>query len=319
MLADWNRAGERNLSHVVLGDEVFGDRRGNAEDEIEHASRQAGVGEAANHFDASAGRLLGGFEDQRAAGGERAADLARGRQRREIPRRKRGDDADRLLHNDLPYLAAARHDAAVSAAAFFGVPFDDVGRGHHLRTRFRVGLTFFQGEDLADRVVALAHQISGFAHDLGAVVSSGCPPRGKALFGGFERVIEIGDAGVRQMRERLLGGRIDDVFAGTAVAIEPLAVDKQLKIGVHETLCRRLDVARFAGAGRRRRLAGLRGRVHPQRGPAVCRQNENPGARPGQTDQTRDPGFRAARILWSTSGMSCRSASFARPASRRSA
>ena len=35
------------------------------------------------------------------AGGERAADFPRRRQRREIPRRERGDNADRLLDDDL--------------------------------------------------------------------------------------------------------------------------------------------------------------------------------------------------------------------------
>ena len=106
MLADRDRAGERNLAHVVLGDEVLGDRRRHAEHEIEHARGQPGIGEAAHHLDAGAGRLLRRLENERAAGGERAADLARRRQRREIPRREGGDDADRLLHHDLANLAA---------------------------------------------------------------------------------------------------------------------------------------------------------------------------------------------------------------------
>ena len=68
---------------------------------------------------------------------ERAADLARRRERREIPRRERRDHADRLLQHHLPHvLRAARHDAAVGAAALLGVPFDDVGGDQHLAARF---------------------------------------------------------------------------------------------------------------------------------------------------------------------------------------
>ena len=127
MLADRDRAGERDFAHLVPGDEMLGDGRWNAKHQVEYAGRQAGVGEAAHHLDASARRLLGSLEDKRTAGGERAADLARRRQRGEIPRRERGNDADRLLHHDLPYLAAAGHDATIGAASFLGIPLDDIG------------------------------------------------------------------------------------------------------------------------------------------------------------------------------------------------
>ena len=137
----------------------------------------AGVGEAAHHLDAGARRLLRRLEDERAAGRERAADLARRRQHREIPRREGGDDADRLLHHELARaLDAARHDAAVAAAALLGVPVDDVGRGHHLDARLGVDLALLLHHDLGDRVVALAHEVGGLAHDLGAVVGRGRAP-----------------------------------------------------------------------------------------------------------------------------------------------
>ena len=91
------------LRTIVDGDQVLGDLRRHAEHEIEHAGRQPGIGEAAHQLDAAARRLFRGLDDDRAAGRERAADLARRRQRREIPRREGGDDADRLLHDDLAH------------------------------------------------------------------------------------------------------------------------------------------------------------------------------------------------------------------------
>ena len=141
MLADRDRAGERDLADRVLGHQVLGHFRRHAEHQVEHARGQAGVGEALHHLDAGARRLFRRLQDQRAAGRERAADLAGGRQHREIPRRERRDHADRLLHHELARaLGAARHDAAVGAAALLGVPVDDVGGDEHLAARLGIGL-----------------------------------------------------------------------------------------------------------------------------------------------------------------------------------
>ena len=237
MLADRDRAGEGNLAHRVLGEQMLGHFRRHAEHEIEHARGQARIGEAAHHLDAGARRLFRGLEDERAAGRQRAADLAGGRQHREIPRREGGDDADRLLHHELAHaLAAARHDAAVAAAALLGVPVDDVGGDDDLAARLGVGLALLQHHDLGDRVMALAHQVGGLVHDLAAVVGRGRPPDGEALLGGFQRLVEIGFAGVRQVRQRLLGRRIDDVLALAAAVLPPGAVDEKAKLAVHETL-----------------------------------------------------------------------------------
>src|SRR6185369_2402454 len=107
------------------------------------------------------------LDDERAAGGKRAGDLANGRERREIPRCEGGDHADRLLQHDLAYaLLPARYDTAIAAAAFLGVPVDDVGGGDHLGARLHVRLTLLLRLHLRDVVEALAHQIGGLAQDL---------------------------------------------------------------------------------------------------------------------------------------------------------
>ena len=107
---------------------MLGDLRRHAEHQVEHARRNAGVGKAAHHLHAGARRLLRRLENERAARRKRPADLARRRQHREIPWGEGGDDADRLGDHQLARaLDAARHDAAVAAAALLGVPVDDVG------------------------------------------------------------------------------------------------------------------------------------------------------------------------------------------------
>jgi hypothetical protein len=132
--------------------------------QIEHTRGQARIGEAAHELDAGAGGFLGRLENERAAGRERAADLARGREYGEIPRRKRSHDADRLVHYKLANaLAAAWHDTAVRAAAFLGIPFDDLGRRHDLGARLDVDFALLLHHDFRDGVMAFAHQLSACA------------------------------------------------------------------------------------------------------------------------------------------------------------
>ena len=237
MLADRNRAGEGNLLDDLGRDQVFRHIGRHAEHEIEHARRQAGIGEAFDQLDAAARRLFRSLDDDRAAGGERAGDLADRRQRREIPRRERGNHTDRLLQHDLAHaLLAPGDDAAIGTAALLGVPVDDVGAGQDLGARLDIDLALLLRLHLGNVIVALAHQIGGLAHDLGAIIGGRGPPQREALFGGGERGVEIGFAGMRQMRQRLAGRRVDHVLALAAVAVEPLAVDIKTKIGVHGDL-----------------------------------------------------------------------------------
>ena len=109
-----------------------------------------------------------------------------------------------VTHQLARALGAARHDAAVAAAALLGIPVDDVGRGDHLGARLGIDLALLLHEHLRDRIVALAHEVGGLAHDLRAVIGRGCPPQRKALFRRFQRLVEVGLARMRQMRQRLL-------------------------------------------------------------------------------------------------------------------
>ena len=237
MLAHGNRAGEGDLLDDLGRDQVLGHIGRHAEHEIKHARRQAGVGEAFHQLDAAARRFFRGLDDERAAGGQGAGDLAHRRQRREIPRREGGDHADRLLQHQLAHaFLAAGDDAAIGAAAFLGVPVDDVGAGEHFGAQLDIDLALFLRLHLGDVVVALAHQIGGLAHDLGAVIGRGRLPHREALRGGGERGVEVGGRGMRQMRQGLAGRRIDHVFALAAFAVEPFAIDVKRELGIHGTL-----------------------------------------------------------------------------------
>src|SRR5215470_9930234 len=260
VLADRNRAGERYFSHRVLRQQMLGDLRGHAEHQIEHARGQPRVGEAAHRLDAGTRRFFRCLENERAARRQRAADFARRREHGKVPRREGGDDADRLRHHQLTRtLDPPGHDAAVAAAALLRVPVDDVGRGDHFGTRLDVDLALLLHQDFRDRVVALAHEVGGLAHDLGAIVGRRRSPQRKAFFRRFERLVEIGLAGMGQVRERLLGRRIEHVLALAAAAVHPLAVDIEREIGIHGTPRWSRDCRDIRNEG----ISIFRGWIHP--------------------------------------------------------
>ena len=87
---------------------------------------------------AVSGVSLAGLHHHRAAGGERRADLARDHRGREIPRRDRRDDADRLADDDDAGVGAvARDGLAVDALRLLGVELDERGGVVDLAARLR--------------------------------------------------------------------------------------------------------------------------------------------------------------------------------------
>ena len=97
LLADGGRAGEGDLADDRMRDQILGDLRRHAVDQIDHAGRHAGIDEGADQLRRRSRRFLRRLDDDRAAGGERGRDLAHRLVDREIPRREGRDRADRLL------------------------------------------------------------------------------------------------------------------------------------------------------------------------------------------------------------------------------
>ena len=217
-----------------MRDQVFGDFRRHAVDEIEHARRHARVMEAAHEADGRARRFLGALEDDRAAGGERRRDLAHGLGDREIPRREAGDDADRLQDHHVAHaVGAGRDDAAVGAFAFLGEPVDDVGAAQHFGLGLGEDLALLQRQHGGDGVGALAQEVGGLAQDLAAVEGGGLAPDLEALLGGGDGLVEVAFRGVAELAEGGVLGRIHDVLRFGAGGLDPLAVDVMVERFVH--------------------------------------------------------------------------------------
>ena len=223
--------------------------------------------ERAHDGDAGAWRLFRRLEDERTAGGQRAADLANRRQRWEVPRREGGGDTDRLLHHHLALVRhAARNDAAIGAAAFLGIPLQDVCAGVHLDARLGQDLALLGGQRGRDRFGVGAHDVGGLLDDARAVVGRRLAPDLVTLGGRFERAVQILHGRVRQAAERGFRRGIDDVLAAAPAAVGPFAVDEERKLLVHPNPFRWLDVE----DGRRCRRMAMslhqrRGGKHPRR------------------------------------------------------
>src|SRR6185312_13815257 len=84
------------------------------------------IEERAHDLDRRARRLLGRLENDRAAGGHRRAELARGIADREIPGCEGGDGSDRLLEHERSRPGRADEDAAVAAPALLAVELEEI-------------------------------------------------------------------------------------------------------------------------------------------------------------------------------------------------
>src|SRR5439155_27050544 len=128
--------------------------------------RRARLMEEPRDRDHRARRILRTLDDDGAAGAERGNDLADRLVEREIPRRERGADPDRLLQHELPHALGARcDDAPVDAAAFLGGPLGVLGAHRHLADGFSEWLALVERDVAADLVRTGAGKLAHLAQD----------------------------------------------------------------------------------------------------------------------------------------------------------
>ena len=182
LLADGGGAGERHLADDRVRDEVLGNLRRHAIDQVHHARRHAGIGEAADQFGRRGRRLLRRLDDDRAAGGQRAGQLAHHLVDREVPRREGRDRPHRLLHHELiDALCPRGNDAAIGAARLLGEPVDHVRAGQHLALGLGQRLALLHGQQRCDGVRTIAQQVGRLAHHLRAIECGNLAPEPEAL------------------------------------------------------------------------------------------------------------------------------------------
>ena len=127
----------------------------------------------------------------------------------------------------------ARNQPAVGAAAFLGVPLEDVRRDLDLEDRLAQRLAFFHGQGAADGVGAFPDQLAGLPQHPAALVGGGVAPYLESRRRGFERPVQIAFRGMRKKCQRFFRRRVDDVLAGAVTALPEFAVDVQGEFFVH--------------------------------------------------------------------------------------
>jgi hypothetical protein len=156
MLADYSRSGEAHLADDRTCEQVARDLVGYAEYQLAHALRKTRVKQCLHYGHCGCWSLLGRFEDDRAAGRDRRAQFTSRIVDREIPRRERGDGADRLMHHQATLARRADENPAVYATGFLSVEVEKARRTKYLDPGLGDRLAFFPRRIAGNDVRALA-------------------------------------------------------------------------------------------------------------------------------------------------------------------
>ena len=178
---------------------------------------------------------LARLQDHGAAGREGGADLAGDLVQRPVPRRDQPDDADRLLDDQRAALAVLEREAGQHFGDLLQMRKADAdlalecerARGSHL-ARHR------KGEVGLARLV----HVDDAAQEIEPLGRIGEAERLKGTFSGRDGLVHVGLAAERDLRERVLVRRIDDIEGVGHDRVHPGSVDVELEIvGHRESSC----------------------------------------------------------------------------------
>ncbi len=215
--ADGVGAGEGDAGDARIADERIADGAGTPCHEVEHARRQAGLGQNLDEADGAERGETGRLEDDGVAEGEGRGDFP-GRDRdREVPGGDDPDDAEGLA--DGVEEGERVHRGVVLAARLLnlaGEVAEDLDGATGLADALLEGLAFLPGEFPPDLLLAGGEDLGGLVEDVGAGDGGGAAPAVGRLGGS-------GDGGL----DVLLGGggeAADEVIrVGGAAVLEGLA------------------------------------------------------------------------------------------------
>ena len=198
-----------------------------AGDDVEHAGREAGLLDQLGELERRGRRLLGRLDDHAAAGGQRRRELPAHQQHRRVPRRDRGDHADRLAQR------VDRRSRPVGgdrlAADLVGRPREVVvvvGQPAQLALHLADQLAVVGALDDRDPRGVRGDQLGQPAHQPRPLGAGRAPP---ALERGPRRAhrrVDVLGAGPRHRRPRPAGERIDGLERLARARGHPLAADQ---------------------------------------------------------------------------------------------
>ncbi len=228
-LADLGRAGEGQLAHDGIRGEFAADRGSSAGDDVEHAAGQARALGERGDGERRERRLLGRLDDDGAAGGQRRRDLARDHRDREIPRRDRGADANRLLQREQALVApGARDRVAIDALGLLGEPFDERRAIGDLALGLGQRLALFAHHDRREIVGVGQDRVEPGAQDRAALLAGLGAPGGQGRARRRDGAPGLGRAEIGHGRDRVAIRRVVHGEALAAIGGDPGAGDEGL-------------------------------------------------------------------------------------------
>ena len=209
---DLGGAGERQLAGARVAQQRLDHGAGAVGgDRVEDAPGQPRLLQNLRQSEHRERRLLGGLDDDRAAGGDRGGELARAHRHREVPRRDEHAGADRLAHReDPPGARGVDHVAAVDAHGLLGEPAQEVGGVGDLRAGFGQRLAHLERHQQRELLGARGERLVGTAQDLAPLARRPAGPFGLVLGSRGERGERICGLRVGDLDQRLPGGGILD-------------------------------------------------------------------------------------------------------------
>ena len=201
-------------------------------DRVEDPTGQPGALEDLGEGEHRQRRLLGGLDDDGAAGGERGGELAGAHRHREVPGGDEHAGPDGLAHReDAAFAGGVGHVAAVDADGLLGEPAEELGGVGDLGLGLGERLAHLQRHQQRELVIARGELLVGAAQDLAALARGVRGPLGLARGGGGERVEGVLRLGVGDLAQRLAGGGVLDGQRATAGCGAPVAGDVELGRG----------------------------------------------------------------------------------------
>ncbi|SEK09162.1 hypothetical protein SAMN05216550_117123 [Paraburkholderia tropica] len=236
--AHFGRAGERDLVDVRMAHECCARRLALAGDDVEHARRKARFVREFGETDRGERRFLRGFEHDGAAARERGRDLPHGHQQRKIPRHDGGDHArGHATRGGVVAHARRKREREIDRAAFdLGRPARHVTQPLHAAAHFQhfrkaQQFALIERFERGEFVAVLLDEIGELEQQTLACGGRQASPRigfeGAAR--GAHGCVDVGVAGVGNLRDFMAGGRIEHGEMAAVAALDKASVDEHLR------------------------------------------------------------------------------------------
>ncbi|MNE01620.1 hypothetical protein D3C80_940660 [compost metagenome] len=236
MLGDLGGAGEHQGVDVHVQGQGLAHGVAEARQHVEHASRNAGLDGQLGDADAGQRRLLGRFEDDRVAGGQRRAELPAGHQQGEVPRHDGGDHAHRLTGHQAQFVVRGGGDFVVDLVDGLAAPADGAGCGRHVDAQGVADrLAHVQGFQQGQLLGVGVDQVGEADHDFLALDRRQARPRTGLEHGAGvpHRQLGVGQVAAGDLAQQAAVDRADAVEGVAGYGVGVLAMDEGAGLDLH--------------------------------------------------------------------------------------